>query len=300
MALSPKDKENLGLLAKFSGAAALVGGFVHLGHYAALGFVDTKISQALRAGKEFIPDGFAAIVGTVTSVTNTWWRHPIIVTFVLALGGSLVALLRLKKSPALLIAAFTAVSLLVVLLCLPAFQVFDVLEHPPDPADLPPTRIAQWLLQPVISAVIFSRIQPPDSKQWDPLDHRAILNARFAMLVFATLVLWLLSLLVPVDNKTLKQWTGPAALAALIMTAYYYGAIQADTHYNRAIALAGHTHTHSGHTAYVLSIVGDTYSVFSFDYGNEDIDKKYVDADERKEDVLEFRLNHRSLARLGP
>src|SRR4051794_40107375 len=99
MPLSEEQKKNAGSLAKFAGAGALVGGFVHLGQYAALGFLDTKITQALRAGEEFIPDGFHAIMGTVASAADTFYRQPLVATIVLVLGGALVALLWFKKAP---------------------------------------------------------------------------------------------------------------------------------------------------------------------------------------------------------
>jgi hypothetical protein len=296
MPLSPQQKKNAGSLAKLSGAAALVGGFVHIGQYAALGFLDTKLSQALRAGKEFVPDGFHALTGTIASAWDAWYRNPTIATLMLAVGAALIVLLRLRPSRTLFITMFAGVAVIVALLVAPAFQVINLLNNPPDPSDVPNTRVAQWILRPVVDAMIFSRVPPPSAHGWDPLQHRAALSARFSMLAFATLVLWLMSLIVPESSAALKQWTGWIALAAIVITAYYYGAVQADTRYHPALALTGHAQLHDRHAAFVLGNVGDTYSIFSFDYGNEDVEKRYLDIDpERADDVLEFRLNRPSL-----
>jgi len=287
--MPPSEKQKQVLIASGTVAtgAAFVGSASHVGHYAALGFLDVSLSQAARAGKEFIPDGVEAVLGTLSRVTAATFAHPFFALAVVLSGAAILVALRKKPSPVVASSVFLLLFLMLTILGAPAFQVTDALREPPDIARIPQTRFARLVLKPVIEGMIYSRIRPPGGS-WDASSIRSSLSVRYAILAAGTLLLLLLQQLTLPSHAVVQRTAKILVFVALIGTSYYYGAVEEDTSYKRTLVS---THAHPAHTAFLIATVGKTCSVYSFEYGNEDIDERLTDTDEeRKEDILLARL----------
>lgn len=286
--MNPTHKRILTTTGSAAGIAGLVGAAAHVGQYAALGFLDTKLSQAARAGKEFVPDGIRAVLGTLNRLATTIFTHPVIAALVAVLCGLLLWGLHYKRrvTPAVFIAVF----IVVVLLTIPAFELFDLLRQSLDPGAIPSTHFARAFLRPVVEGMMYSRIRPPASLAWRPDEVRSALNTRYVVLVASTLYLALLALLALPDHVGVRRMASALVIISVVATSYYWGAVEEDTSYRRTVALDGHAR-HPEHAAFLIATVGYTCSLYSFEYGNEDVECRLTDTDEeRKEDILLARL----------
>ncbi|HKO55163.1 MAG TPA: hypothetical protein VJ276_04750 [Thermoanaerobaculia bacterium] len=287
--MTPGKKKVLATGGGVAGVAALVGAAAHVGQYQALGLFDTRLNQAARAAKEFVPDGIEVVVGTLTRLFAAVLAHPVIAA--LFLLGSLALLWCLRRWPSRIAApaAFMAVFLLMVVLVAPAFEVVDLLRVPPDPARVPPTRFARLVLQPVLSGIIYSRVRPAGHPDWNLQRERTALSLRYAVLVAAALLLFLLQQFALPRNAPLRRAARALLAVAVVGASYYYGAIEQDTRFRRTFVTADHVHP--PHAAFLIATVGKTCSVYSFDHGTEDVDAAILDTDEEdKHDILFARL----------
>jgi hypothetical protein len=283
-------------IAVASGLAAavfgLVGASAHVGRYVALGFFDAKLAQALRAGEEFIPDGMAAILGGFAAVAETAFTHELLSAAILAAGiGAILGLRRERFHAWTLPVALTIFGVLA-LLAAPALLFRDMLITPPD-LTTPGSAFANAVVAPLARGVVYSRITD-GTNSWSGIRIRSsTLTLRYAELTALLLMLIAIWRAAPAPAATTRNIVQGLVYAGVILLGYFFGALQYTTQFQPTVALTGHAR-HPQHLAYIISTVGTTQSVFSFQYGNEEIDAKSSESDqERRDDILALRLNQR-------
>jgi len=143
---------------------------------------------------------------------------------------------------------------------------------------------------PVVEGLRFSRVRPPGSTSWDPTAIRSALSTRYVIIVASTLYLFALAQMAMPDHKRMRRAANALVLVAVVGASYYWGAIEEDTSYYRTVAKKGHAQ-HDEHAAFLIATVGNTCSIYSFHYGNEQLGEEFTDTDsERKDDILLTRL----------